>query len=223
MAMMLECDGAQHIPAALSAGELRNLKCALAPQDVGLAGKRIRDVAPISRWINVQGPIGSVAATVLGPNAKTVRAILFDKNESANWTLGWHQDRTIAVARRHTMPGFGSWTVKDGISHVEPPFEIIERMVTLRVHLDDVGMDNAPLLVSPATHRLGKLAEASIGSVVERHGNFTCLADAGDIWLYRTAILHASGRSTANGRRRVLQLDYSSDELPDPLQWQLSS
>lgn len=148
-----------------------------------------------------------------------MRAILFDKNATSNWALAWHQDRTIAVVERFDVPEFSSWNRKGGVDHVEPPFGFIERMVTARIHLDQVTSDNAPLLISPGTHRLGKIAEPNIAGAVDRHGSFECVADAGDVWVYRTAILHASKRATAPSRRRVLQVDYSSEKLPEPLSW----
>ncbi len=46
---------------------------------------------------------------------------------------------------------------------------------------------------------------------------FACLAASGDVWAYATPILHASRRSTSKGPRRVLQVDYSAERLPDPL------
>jgi hypothetical protein len=74
---------------------------------------------------------------VLGDGARAVRALLFDKTPEANWGVPWHQDLTIAVKSRVETPGFGPWTVKAGIHHVRPPVEVLERMVTLRIHLDD--------------------------------------------------------------------------------------
>lgn len=196
---------------------------ALEPWDRGVPGLRLDEIAPIAALLSPEGNIGAVAASVLGPQARPVRAILFDKNENKNWALGWHQDRTIAVQTRVELPGFGPWTVKAGIPHVEPPFGLIERMITLRAHLDSVGMNNAPLLVSPGTHALGKIREAEIDEVVAAHGVQACLAEAGDIWVYRTPILHASERSTSQARRRVLQIDFSAEELPAPLVWHLNS
>jgi hypothetical protein len=46
-----------------------------------------------------------------------------------------------------------------------------------------------------------------------------CCAEAGDIWLYTTPILHASEPASVPGHRRVLQLDFACDELPGGLQW----
>ena len=61
---------------------------------------------------------------------------------------------------------------------------------------------------------MGKIAE-----VVRRCGSVACLADAGDVWLYATPILHASNTAALPSRRRVLQVDYSSHQLPDGLDW----
>ncbi|WP_346031476.1 phytanoyl-CoA dioxygenase family protein [Erythrobacter westpacificensis] len=92
-------------------------------------------------------------------------------------------------------------------------------MVTLRLHLDDVGEDNAPLMVAPGSHLLGLIPERQIADVVARCGRVVCLAKAGDIWCYSTPILHATQSSNSSGHRRVLQVDYSADDLPEPLQW----
>lgn len=175
----------------------------------------------LDRWLGPGGTIHKIVADWLGPVADPVRAILFDKNPAANWALGWHQDRTIAVASHAEVEGFQHWNKKDGVDHVEPPFDLIERMLTVRIHLDPVSADNAPLLISPGTHRLGRIREVELEDAVERHGSFACLADAGDVWVYRTAIVHASKRASAPHRRRVLQVDYSADELPGPLRWSL--
>ena len=156
---------------------------------------------------------------MLGSEALPVRAIYFDKSEQTNWSLDWHQDRVICVQERIEAPGFGPWTIKSGLLHVAPPFSILEKMVTIRVHLDDVGNDNAPLLIAPGSHRLGKIEEARLSSVVEQCGEFACLAEAGDVWLYSTPIVHASKASTNRSRRRVLQLDYASFDLPSGLEW----
>ncbi len=156
---------------------------------------------------------------ILGPSARPVRALLFDKRDGANWALGWHQDRTIEVARRIELAGFGPWTSKQGRLHVAPPIAVLETMLTVRFHLDAVPADNAPLRVAPGSHRLGFIAEDTIEAVVARCGEATYLADAGTVWFYATPILHGSARASSGGRRRVLQLDIAAGELPGGLQW----
>ncbi|WP_245646676.1 phytanoyl-CoA dioxygenase family protein [Sphingomonas soli] len=181
------------------------------PQD--RAGLRLRDIPGLADLLSAD----SLGAAV--PGHRPVRAILFDKSAFANWALGWHQDRTIAVRTRAEVSGFGPWSIKAGMAHVEPPFAIIERMRTVRVHLDDVDADNAPLLIAPGSHRLGRIVESEVDAVAANCGAHECLAERGDIWLYATPILHASAAASTPRRRRVLQIDFSAERLPDPLEW----
>lgn len=92
-------------------------------------------------------------------------------------------------------------------------------MITVRLHIDAVDAENAPLLVAPGSHRAGLIREDQISATVERCGQVSCVADAGDAWLYSTLILHASARAAPGRRRRVVQIDFSSDQLPGNLQW----
>lgn len=181
-------------------------------------GRRLRGTGAVADLLG-SGPIHALAASYLGSAARPVRAILFDKSPGANWSLGWHQDRTIAVRERRDAPGFGPWTVKQGILHVAPPFSVIAGLVTLRIHLDDVPADNAPLLIAPGSHRAGLVAEGEIAALVAACGTATCLAQRGDIWAYSTPIVHASAASTAHGHRRVLQVDYAALPLAGGLEW----
>jgi ectoine hydroxylase-related dioxygenase (phytanoyl-CoA dioxygenase family) len=148
-----------------------------------------------------------------------VRAVLFDKSAHNNWVVPWHQDRTIAVRQPGDVPGYGPWSRKNGTWHVEPPFEITARMVTLRAHLDDCDQDNAPLLYVPGSHRIGKLPAKPVADFARMHGHAVSLAKTGDVWAYATAIVHASEAALNPARRRVLQMDYSADELPNELEW----
>lgn len=194
------------------------LEAVLDGIDAGRAGVRLQGIKGLAALLGADA-LGSCAAQLLGPGAQPVRATLFDKNAATNWALGWHQDRTIAVAERMEASSFGPWSVKAGMIHVEPPFSLIERMITIRVHLDPVDADNAPLLVAPGSHRLGKIAEAEIETAVAQCGTAACLAERGDVWVYSTPILHASASSTRPARRRVLQVDFSAARLPAPLAW----
>ena len=52
-------------------------------------------------------------------------------------------------------------------------------------------------------------------------GDRTALAAAaaGDVWLYSTPILHSSAAASQPTTRRVLQIDYAAEPLPDGLEW----
>jgi ectoine hydroxylase-related dioxygenase (phytanoyl-CoA dioxygenase family) len=169
--------------------------------------------------LSAAGPIGAIGAHRLGVGAKPVRAVVFDKTQSINWSLGWHQDRTIIVERRLEVVGFGPWSLKDSLVHVEPPITLLNDMVTLRVHLDEVGPDNAPLKIARGSHRLGRIPGEEIPRVVQSRGSYSCLAEAGDVWVYATPIVHASGAAMSPHRRRVLQVDYAAFDLPGALRW----
>ncbi len=211
--------GAARRTTALDSESLDRIEDAVARLPSNVPGVRIGTAPALADMLAATGAIGTVAAIVLGGGARPVRAVLFDKSESTNWALGWHQDRTIVVERRIDTPGFGPWTAKAGLVQVEPPFALLNRMVTVRVHLDPVDDDNAPLRFVPGSHRMGRIAEDDIASVVDRLGEATCLAGRGDIWCYATPIVHASRAAARPRRRRVLQIDYSADALPAPLRW----
>jgi hypothetical protein len=183
------------------------------------AGFRVSGHRNLQPFLATTGPIGSIAAAELGPRSRAVRAILFDKSAEVNWSLGWHQDRTICVRERIDIPEFGQWTMKNGMQHVCPPFELLSRMLTLRVHLDDVTATNAPLLIAPRSHKFGRVSELETDRVVRACGTAACIAAAGDVWVYATPILHASEAASAPARRRVLQIDFSADDLPGGLEW----
>jgi hypothetical protein len=215
----LDEDGAQLFRGALDETGLGQIESILADLPGDRAGTRLHGRPDLTRLLGATTPIGGIAASAVGLNCFPVRAILFDKNRATNWSLGWHQDRTIAVRARKPAEGFGPWTVKSGITHVAPPVTILEQMVTLRLHLDPVSASNAPLLVARGSHRLGMVAETEVDRVVGQAEVIACLADRGDAWLYRTLILHASAAAAEPRRRRVLQVDYAAQSLPDGLEF----
>lgn len=217
--MLLDTDGAERHRAVLDGASLLRLMDVLADQPADQAGIRLYGVEGLDAFIGPTGPIGGLALSSMGGKPRPVRAILFDKNPTANWSLAWHQDRVIAVRERIDVEGFGPWSRKHGALHVSPPFEVLSAMRTLRVHLDPVPATNAPLLIAPGSHRFGRIAEREVPGVVAECRVVTCLADAGDVWVYATPILHASERAVHPAHRRVLQVDYADRDLPGGLRW----
>lgn len=216
--MSFERDGAQlFVQAARRCMSM--LMCAIAAMGDPRPGRRVATEPTLEPMLDGCGPIGAIASVLIGMKSRPVRVVLFDKTERTNWALGWHQDRTIVVQERIDAPGYGAWTMKDGSLHVAPPFALLARMVTLRIHIDAVPATNAPLLIAPGSHRVGQVAVPDIEQYVVRHGQYACLAEAGDIWAYATPILHASDRAAIPGRRRVLQIDYAAGPLPHGVRW----
>jgi ectoine hydroxylase-related dioxygenase (phytanoyl-CoA dioxygenase family) len=117
---------------------------------------------PAVRELARSPAVRAIANGALGAGAFAVRGILFDKTPEANWKVIWHQDLTIAVQARVDADGFGPWSEKAGVPHVQPPSSVLERMVAVRVHLDACGDGNGPVRVLPGSHRVGRLGPAAI-------------------------------------------------------------
>ena len=148
-----------------------------------------------------------------------VRTIYFDKSPETNWVVSWHQDLTLAVRTRADVPGFGPWSTKNGIPHVQAPTSYLEQMLTVRPHLDDADETNGALRVLPGSHRRGRLSADRIQELCSKHEDCLCCVSAGDVLLMRPLLLHASGRSTSTRHRRVLHIEYAAFKLPNGLEW----
>jgi hypothetical protein len=148
-----------------------------------------------------------------------VRSILFDKTPSENWPVAWHQDLTICTRAETPCDGYGPWSCKDGIPHVQPPVELLASMVTVRIHLDPTGGENGALRVIPGSHLHGRLSPESIAEFTGG-GAHTCECLPGDVLLMSPLILHSSKRSARPDRRRILHFEYAPpDALDSRLTW----
>lgn len=170
----------------------------------------------------VQEFSGSESVTSLinqiSPGLIAVRAILFDKTGGANWTVPWHQDRSIAVAEQIETPGYGPWSKKAGVIHVQPPIEVLRQMITLRFSLDACDADNGPLRTIRRTHHY-LMTAAEIEACVANDSDFECTTAAGGVVIMRPLILHASSPAKHVSRRRVLHIEFGPSTLPSGLRW----
>lgn len=216
LAASLDAKGFVIVPKVLDDSTCDALRTVLG--DVNGAGSRgmlrIPEVAELAQTI-----LANVARPHLLSNPVPVRGIYFDKRPETNWLVAWHQDLTLALRAQVESPGFGPWSVKEGVPHVQPPIPLLEQMLAVRLHLDDANAENGALRVLPGTHRLGRLSAESIQKYRETHDEVLCEAKAGDVLLMRPLLLHASSRSTSTRRRRVLHLEYAGFTLPTPLEW----
>jgi hypothetical protein len=212
-------DGAVVIGSGLTHSDLASM-CLSFGATATRPGHRGFSVDSLTTEILVpDGLLGRLASRLMHAPVRPVRVLRFDKNPQANWAVPWHQDRTIAVSERATVPGFDVWSRKGGIDHVEPPEEFLRDMVALRLHLDDCDEDNGPLDVAIGSFRLGRIASDRIAKTVSDHTIVRCLAMTGDIVAMRGLSLHASDRSRRVAHRRVLHVDYAVRSLPSPLKF----
>jgi hypothetical protein len=210
-------DGFQLVTGILDEGTRRDLAEALGPADGAvrrglLAAPVVAAFARSERLLELVRPFAGAAA-------RPVRAIYFDKSPDANWLVPWHQDLTIAVRERVEGPGFGPWSVKEGVPHVQPPVELLARMLAIRLHLDDADESNGALRVQAGSHRCGRLGTEEIAEWRTRGAEVVCAAAAGDALLMRPLLLHASSKSMSSRSRRVLHIEYADFDLPGGMRW----
>jgi ectoine hydroxylase-related dioxygenase (phytanoyl-CoA dioxygenase family) len=197
--------------------ELRDCVALLAKAGRGGA-RNLLDVPRIAA-VAVSPPVRQLATVVLGDSCFAVRALFFDKTPDANWKVVWHQDLTVATRQPADVPNYGPWTVKAGVPHVQPPTDILEHMLAVRLHLDPCTIDNGPVRVISGTHRLGRLAADAIDRVRADQAESVCLAAEGGVLAFRPLLLHASSPAAKPAHRRVIHIEFAARELAPPLVW----
>ncbi|MEM9271404.1 MAG: phytanoyl-CoA dioxygenase family protein [Cyanobacteria bacterium P01_F01_bin.143] len=180
-----------------------------------LAGK-VREVKDLANSDIIKHVIQSYCGI---KNINLIKATYFNKNIDHNWMVGWHQDKTISVQEKIAYPGFVNWTIKEGIFHVQPPLEILQSIITIRIHLTNTNQDNGALKVIPESHKMGILSSQQITEFKTNHRITICNLKAGDALIMSPLLLHSSSRSKTEQNRQVIHLEYSSTNLPEKLQW----
>lgn len=175
------------------------------------------------RRIAKSSAIHGIAVKYLGAAAKPVKAIFFDKTPASNWYVTWHQDLTIAVKEKIEVSGYGPWSLKEAIPHVQPPVSVLQGMLAVRIHLDDCSAENGAINFIPGSHNYGKLGAEEICKWREKNASICCPADRGDVIIMRPLILHSSSKASNPGHRRVLHIEYTSVDLADGLKWNEAS
>ncbi len=161
-----------------------------------------------------------VATPVLGGACRAVRGLFFDKRPGSNWFVPWHQDLTIAVRERREVAGFGPWSIKEGVHHVQAPPHLLAGMLAIRIHIDPCGIGNGPLRLIPGSHRAGIFSPAEIERWVAGFEEEIGVAEEGSILAFRPLLLHASSAATQPTHRRVIHLEFAVCDLPGGLEWQ---
>ena len=214
----LDRDGFAIVEDFASASVIEDLKAAISGLGDRAGARQLHQTVPAVREF-LQSELLLEWMELLAAGAFPVRTMFFDKTPTANWKVAWHQDLTICVQERHQVPGFGAWSVKEGVVHTQPPVEVLERMVTVRLHLDDCGMENGPLRVIPGSHRSGRLSVEQIKSWRQQREPLDCLVRRGGLVLMKPLILHSSSGAIKPAHRRVLHIEFATEPLPAPLKW----
>lgn len=205
-------DGYALHDAVLPADEIQRLiaQIGASPIPRSRAGARHVLGCPAILAMATDARLLAIASAWLGALAQPFKATLFDKNPDSNWLVAWHQDTALPMSAQAAAAGWGPWSVKDGIHYAHAPANVLERVIALRLHLDDSGPDNGPLRVLPGTHRLGVLTDAQVHEYSRRIESRACCVPAGGVVAMRPLIIHASSKSSSPQPRRVLHLEYAA-------------
>ncbi len=180
------------------------------------AARNVLALLPAVQSLWQRAPLENLLNSVLGSGFGLVRGLYFDKPPERSWSLPWHKDRTIAVVR-NDLPSthFTNPTRKAGVHHVIAPNWLLESMLTLRIHLDAVTVENGPLVVMPGSHHENDGENRHLTSQ-------TIFTGRGDVLAMRPLLSHSSLNSTPGTtmHRRTLHLEFAAGcPLPDGYQW----
>jgi hypothetical protein len=159
-----------------------------------------------------------LATDALGAHAFPINATYFDKTAGANWAVPGHQDVMMPVEREVVEPGYSGWRTKLGVVHVEPPLDVLSKLVALRVHFDDCPAANGALTVVPGSHLRGKLCDAQILAIAADEFT-TCAAAVGDVLFMKPLIVHRSSPAAVPAHRRVLHVVYATEQPGVEVRW----
>jgi ectoine hydroxylase-related dioxygenase (phytanoyl-CoA dioxygenase family) len=210
---VIDRDGFEIRNGVLSPSHCDDLLRALHSSDVmrSRAGARhLVSFPPIASLVADQTLV-EIATTAFGCAATPFRVTLFDKSPDANWSVVWHQDTALPLQSKFDAPDWGPWSVKAGVLYAHAPACALNRVVALRVHLDESTPANGPLRVLPGTHRLGVLPDDEVAELARVTSAVDCLTSRGGVMVMRPLLIHSSPRVVAGGPRRVLQIEYCED------------
>ena len=211
-----EKDGRVWLRNAISSEDLLSFDEAAALQSK--AGQRVEPSPALATALADNGSLMSAIAR-LDPDAKPVRIVAFNKSNDTNWGVPWHQDRVIAVANQQDVQGFENWTKKSGTWHCEPPQNLLEQMLFVRVHLDKTDRTNGAMEIAVGSHANGIVPAKSAQTIARQYPIEICEAERGDVLVLKMLTLHSSKPSEVEADRRVFRIDFSAAGLPDPLSW----
>jgi ectoine hydroxylase-related dioxygenase (phytanoyl-CoA dioxygenase family) len=208
----VEDHGFAIIPGVLTQDEVVRLLEDLAQLKLRRTKAGVRHVlrhAPVAK-VAQEPRLIEIARGVLGSEAFPFRATLFDKSPEANWLVVWHQDTALPLRERRETPGWGPWSIKEGVVYAHAPASALCRVLALRVHLDESTAQNGPLRVIPGSHAKGLLTDDEVHELAARSHSVDCPVSRGGVLAMRPMLVHSSSKSHVQDARRVLHIEYAA-------------
>jgi ectoine hydroxylase-related dioxygenase (phytanoyl-CoA dioxygenase family) len=181
------------------------------------AVRQFLNEVPSTRELIFNDKLNSIISQLFGQDFFVVKSIYFDKPETSNWYVSYHQDLTISVDKKLELENFGPWTRKQNQFAVQPPINILENNFTIRIHLDETNENNGALKVVPKSHVKKIYRPETIDW--DKETETICNVSKGSVMIMKPLLLHSSSRTTNNKKRRVIHIEFSNQELPKELKW----
>lgn len=145
-----------------------------------------------------------------GMNYRCVKSTYYDKPSGSNWELSFHQDICVNLNKMLTGHQFCSWAKRKNYYEAKASADILEKTITLRLHLDDCGKENGALKIVPGSHKMGLI---DVFDYKENNVKYIEVTE-GDILKMCPLLLHASANNHSKKRRRVVHMEFSNLDLP---------
>ncbi len=184
-------------PPLLTASEITVLTTSLNQPFVSRSRAGVRhalglaEVASLAR----DSRLLSIAKEILGAEAFPYHATLFDKSATSNWLVVWHQDTALPLRKRKESPGWGPWSMKEGVMYAHAPASALRQVLPLRVHLDDSTEHNGPLRVLPGSHKRDVLSGEEMECMVPETAPVECVVRKGGVLAMPPLLIHSSSKS----------------------------
>ena len=210
---MIDEAGYSIVEAVLTTGECDRLTDELQRFETarGRAGTRHLMSEPAVAAIANDERLLELARRGLGTSAAVpYRATLFAKSPNANWLVVWHQDTALPLEAPFNAPGWGPWSLKEGVAYAHAPTWALSRVIALRIHLDASTLENGPLRVIPKSHHAGVMADDDVLAAARASAPIDCLVGRGGVLSMRPLLIHSSSKVLNDRPRRVLHIEYAS-------------
>jgi len=148
-----------------------------------------------------------------------VQCTFFEKSVDRNWLVSLHQDLSILVYEKLDHPALTGWSEKEGGIFVQPPAEVLQKIVAVRLHVDECSSNDGPLKVVPGSHNHGRINQETALSLRTANGEVICPVARGAAMLMRPLLLHSSSKASRQSKRRVLHFLFAPKSLPFGLRW----
>lgn len=179
-----------------------------------------RDLLSLAWCKSLATRLRSSLGDLLERDAVAIQCTYFTKSRDRNWLVPLHQDLSVPVAEHADGAGLSGWSRKQGTLFVQPPAELLERLVAIRLHLDPCTEEDGPLRVVPGSHKEGVLSPEAAAGIGRSQASVSCIATAGDALLMRPLLLHASSKASGTSLRRVLHFLFAPAQPSHGLRWQ---